>query len=210
MTIIQPTQIMSDDAIRNPAGWKATVVESMTPLSPSFSPGPNDVIFSRGQKARKHAGNIKFQAIVRSVSERYSKTEGKLGKSLIVSEIIDTIRRNSPNGGFVKLDNGKWYEVGDYIARERVGQSLRDLLKGQYRSSASSKKRRREETNAKMSDNLNVFIESNAFVSKRIKMLSDCLETDGSKISDFGMISMMTRANLDILDQLKGKQIASE
>ena len=184
--------------------WKSSVVESMTPLSDSFSPGPYDVICShRGKKAKCHAGNIYFQQMVERQSERYSKAEGKLGKTLIVSEIIDTIRGKSPGGGFVKQENGKWYEVGDWSAREKVSQSLRDLLHGHYRSSASSKKRRREETNAKLSDDLNVLIESNEFVSNKIKKLSKSIETEGSKVSDLSLMVMMTQANSDILDELK-------
>jgi hypothetical protein len=183
--------------------WKASVVESMTPLSNSFSPGPFDVICSRGKKAKCHPGNTYFQSIIQQTVEKYAKAEGKLGKSLIVSEIIDTIRRKSPDGGFVKQDSGKWYEVGDWSARERVGQSLRDLLHGQYRSSASSKKRRREETNAKMSEDLDALIESNMYVSKRIKRLSDNIETQGSQASDLYLMIMMTKANSEILDQLK-------
>jgi hypothetical protein len=126
--------------------WKDSVVESMTPLSEAFSPGPYDVICSRGEKAKTHQGNLFFRSIIGQWTIKYVKAEGKLGKSLIVSEIIDTVRRKSPDGGFVKQDGGKWYEVGDKTAREKVGQSLRDILQGQYRSSSSSKKRRREES----------------------------------------------------------------
>jgi hypothetical protein len=180
--------------------WKASVVVIMTPLSDSFSAGSYDVIFSRGKKAKSHAGNIFFQSIVEKSAEKYAKAEGRLGKSIIVSEIIDTVRRQSPNGGFVKQDRGKWFEVGDWSARERVGQSLRDLLHGQYRSSASSKKRRREETNAKMIDAL---IESNNYVSKRIRCLSDSIENQSSQVSDASLMLVMTQANSEILDQLK-------
>jgi hypothetical protein len=122
---------------------------------------------------------------------------------MIVSEIIDTIRRKSPNGGFVKQDGGKWYEVGDWAAREKVGQRLRDILQGQYRSSSSSKKRRREESNAKMIEELDTLTESNSYVSERIRCLSDTIETEGSQGSDSCLMLMMTKANSDILDKLK-------
>jgi hypothetical protein len=183
--------------------WKVSVVESMTPLSEAFSPGPYDVICSRGNKAKNHQGNQIFQSIIGRSAERYAKAEGKLGKSLIVSEIIDTVRRKSPNGGFVKQDGGRWYEVGDWAAREKVGQRLRDILQGQYRSSSSSKKRRREESNAKMIEELDTLTESNSYVSERIRCLSDTIETEGSQGSDSCLMLMMTKANSDILDKLK-------
>ena len=197
----RPTTIKQDGFQKS---WKASVVESMTPLSDSFFPGPYDVICSlRGKKAKCHAGNIHFQQMIERESERYSKAEGKLGKSLIVSEIIDNIRGKSPDGGFVKQENGKWYEVGDWSAREKVGQSLRNALHGHYRSSASSKKRRREATSAQMFDEMGILMESNEFVSKRIKRLSESLENDGSRLSDFCLMVMMTEANSDILDEIK-------
>jgi hypothetical protein len=61
--------------------WKASVVESMTPLSEAFSPGPYDVICSRGNKAKNHKGNQIFQSIIGRSAERYVNAEGKLGKS---------------------------------------------------------------------------------------------------------------------------------
>ena len=47
-----------------------------------------------------------------------------------MSEIVDTVRENSQMGGFVKRDRktGAWFEVGDSVAREKVGQALRDSL----------------------------------------------------------------------------------
>jgi hypothetical protein len=206
MTQIQHLNIMSQSPVNQPNNtgiqkdWKVSVAISMTALSDSFSVGSSDVIFSRGKKAKSHAGNIFFQSIIEKSAEKYAKAEGRLGKSIIVSEIIDTVRQHSPNGGFVKKDRGKWFEVGDWSARERVGQSLRDLLHGQYRSSASSKKRRREEANTKMIDTL---IGSNNYVSKRIRCLSDNIENQGSQVSDVYLMLMMTQANSEILDQLK-------
>jgi hypothetical protein len=198
----QPTSI----GIHN--NWKASVVESMTPLSEAFSPGPCD-LFSGG-KAKTHQGNQIFQSIIGRLAEKYAKAKGKLGKSLIVSEIIDTIRQKSPNGGFVKQDGGKWYEVGDWTTKEKVRQSLHDILQGQYRFSSSSKKRRREESNVKMIEELDTLTESNSYVSKQIRCLSDTIETEGSQGSDLYLMLMMTKANSDILDKFKEDHLVQE
>lgn len=48
----------------------------------------------------------------------YSISTSKVEKGAIVSTIVSTVRQNSPNGGFVKEIQGKWYEVGDHNARE--------------------------------------------------------------------------------------------
>jgi len=44
---------------------------------------------------------------------------------------------------------GAWREVGDHLAREKVGQTLRDSLHNKYSSSTKAKKRRRQAEKAK-------------------------------------------------------------
>lgn len=227
----QPTKLVettSSFSKGSAAGaWKARVVGSMTPLSSTFTPGPYDVICSRGKKAQSHIGNVRFQSMIEEKARDYANADGKLGKSIIVSEIIDTVRRQSPNGGFVKqrkVDNtrrhneeegdggGQWCEVGDWSAREKVSQSLRDHLKGSYKSSASSKKRKREESNAKMIEEIDSFIASNEYVSRRIRRLSNKIESEGPQVPDMYLMMMMTEANSDILKQLRdddGKKLAT-
>eukprot|EP00522_Entomoneis_paludosa_P013679 CAMPEP_0172442152 /NCGR_PEP_ID=MMETSP1065-20121228/2626_1 /TAXON_ID=265537 /ORGANISM="Amphiprora paludosa, Strain CCMP125" /LENGTH=465 /DNA_ID=CAMNT_0013191895 /DNA_START=87 /DNA_END=1484 /DNA_ORIENTATION=- len=112
-------------------------------------PGPTDVICARGKKALEHAGNKRFRAMVSGNMDTYSKAKTKLEKSLIVSHIIDQVRQASPPGGFLREDEdapGVWFEVGDAVAREKIGQGFRDLLHTQYRSSTKAKKRRRHES----------------------------------------------------------------
>lgn len=65
------------------------------------------------------------------------------------------VRESSPEGGFVKFDSdvGRWYEVGDRVAREKVSQTFRDALNDKYKSSTTSKtlKRRQERINRQSS-----------------------------------------------------------
>jgi hypothetical protein len=52
-------------------------------------------------------------------------------------------------GGFVKQDSsGRWYEVGDFLAREKTSQAFRDALHDRYKSSNVSKKKRRKREQA--------------------------------------------------------------
>jgi len=96
--------------------------DHMKALAEGFRPGPMDFICARGNQAYNHAGNKRFRAIVESYLEEYSKATSKVEKSVVVSTIIDLVREASPNGGFVKKEKGRWYEVGDQIARDKVGQ----------------------------------------------------------------------------------------
>jgi len=109
-------------------------------LGPNFTqPGPYDVICARGAMARDYDGNRRFRALVKSQQAAYSAAQCKYEKSKIVSHIVDTVRRASPQGGFVKCVNRKWYEVGDRAAKEKIGQTFRDLLHTQYSSSTKAK-----------------------------------------------------------------------
>jgi hypothetical protein len=51
-------------------------------------------------------------------------------RSAIISNIVATMRKSSRVGGFVRLDilTHRWYEVGDKIARDKVGHALRDAM----------------------------------------------------------------------------------
>mmetsp|Transcript_34767 Transcript_34767/g.84280 ORF Transcript_34767/g.84280 Transcript_34767/m.84280 type:complete len:195 (-) Transcript_34767:17-601(-) len=177
--------------------------EERTLLSKNFTPSENDVICSRGKVAQNHPGNIAFQANISNHVTEYAEAQGKIEKSVIVSNIINNVRSKSPNGGFVKQIAGQWYEIGTTNARERVSQALRDKLSGQYRSSSSSKRKRKSEINAKINDDLDAFVASNQFVSKRMRTMSGAIETHGKVMGDVQLEIMMNRMNSEILNELK-------
>lgn len=120
------------------------------------------------------------------------------------------IRKKSPRGGFVKQDAStkEWFEIGDGNAREKVSQWLRDALHGMYRSSANSKKRRREVNTNKMIEDMDEFASSDSYIAKRMRVLSSDIEREGSDGSDMYLMIMMTQANLDILKQLDRDSIS--
>ncbi len=94
-------------------------------------------------------------------------------KSGIVSVIIRTVRSRSPVGGFVKLDSttGRWQEVGDHLAREKVGQTIRDALHSQYRSSSRAKKRRRQAEQATADNSMTMITNNHYAISSKIDEL---------------------------------------
>lgn len=101
----------------------------MRRLGPNFlGPGQFDVICARGKRALNHPGNRRFRAMIDENLQKYSGATTKFEKSLIVSSIVDAVRNSSPEGGFVKEENGQWYEVGDHIAREKCGQRYVDTV----------------------------------------------------------------------------------
>lgn len=134
---------------KNLAGNKAkAILEERYYLADDFEPGPTDVICAWGKAAKQvrtyfflinfvyvvfvffthqckqHPGYQRYRDIVRQNLARYDATKTKLERTMIVTEIVEFIRDSSPHGGFVKQDKetGRWYEVGDHLAREKVGQ----------------------------------------------------------------------------------------
>jgi hypothetical protein len=74
-------------------------------------------------------------------------------QSAVLAKVVDQIRAKTPNGGFIKQnDNGRWYEVGDFLAREKTSQAFRDALHERYKSSNVAKKKRRQEEQTKATD----------------------------------------------------------
>lgn len=157
--------------------------DEMRPLVANFTPGDFDVICARGKKAITHAGNRRFRLDVSMHLEKYSEATTKLDKSLIVSLIVDTVRQKSPDGGFVKFENDCWHEVGAHIAREKVGQSFRDLLHTQYKSSTKAKKLRRLQEQAKLVSKVENYMKTAGSVSKKIEDISSQTKQEGKTTS---------------------------
>ena len=66
-------------------------------------------------------------------------------KGYIISLVYDEICEQAGIGGFIKKDeHGRWYDVGEFLAREKVSQAFRDALQDKYKSSTASKRKRRE------------------------------------------------------------------
>jgi hypothetical protein len=134
---------------------------AMTVLPIEFEPGPFDVICGRGRACKDAPGNKAYRDVIMSQLQLYAKSYTKLEKGQIISDIMQQVKQQchqyhakSNNattsqtdqitlGGFIKYSNGRWYDVGDFLAREKTSQCFRDALSLQYSSSAQSKYLRR-------------------------------------------------------------------
>ena len=130
------SSMIQDSSHRTLRTVRNTLVQ---PLSKDFEPGNFDVICGRGKTCYNHPGNINFRKLVETYLTQYDNARSKVAKSMVVSAIANDVRRQSPTGGFVKqdTDTGMWVEVGEYMAREKIGQALRDSLHMKYRSSTA-------------------------------------------------------------------------
>ena len=108
-------------------------------LPQSWEPTPTSIICGRGSIALEHEGNQRLRVLVKSHLKNYSESQCKFQKSRIVSEIVETVRRGSPDGGFVKFVDDGWVQVSERHSREKVGQMFRDCLHSKYKSSTQFK-----------------------------------------------------------------------
>ncbi|GKY90636.1 hypothetical protein MPSEU_000037100 [Mayamaea pseudoterrestris] len=122
-----------------------------TRLADDFQPNNYTVLCGRGKEFFNYVGNRRFRILVDMHLERYSLAETKTDKTRIVIEIVEQIRH--AGGGFCKQDKvGDWYDVGDAVAREKVGALFRDCLFNMYKSSSKAKtavRRQRRRCNAR-------------------------------------------------------------
>lgn len=164
---------MKKGALTTPTG-RASTTSVMTQLPSDFNPGPDDVICGRGKKCYQHVGNERFRKRVLTHLDEYSNAKSKLDKSSVLSKVVEEVRQNSPDGGFVKQDaNGVWHEVGDFLAREKTSQTFRDALHDRYKSSNISKKKRRQEEQAKATGASSKMGRSEYEISTRLERLSN-------------------------------------
>jgi hypothetical protein len=177
-----------------------------TPLPSHYTPTNLDVIIGPGREPRIHKGNVRLrETMSNNYIHRYSSVDNKFEKSLIISEIVATIREDSPTrSGFVKKVDGQWYAVDDFAARETVSQGLRNLLHNQYRSSAAAKKRKRGLVCAQIQDDVEQMMQAKcSFLSQQIKMLSSELSKYGRNASEQDLEALFTKTNVAILESFK-------
>eukprot|EP00980_Cylindrotheca_fusiformis_P014057 scaffold3670_cov124-Cylindrotheca_fusiformis.AAC.33 len=118
--------------------------DKKVPLPTDFEPQPNSVRIGRGKACSGATGNRRLQVLASSFVDDYRKASTTIEKSVVVTEIVDSVREACPVGAFVRYQDSKWWEVGDFTARLKVGSILRDLLSDKYRSSSKSRSARRK------------------------------------------------------------------
>ena len=170
-----------------------------TNLGIHFQPGPYDCICGRGKVAFNHVGNKYFRSLIELARNSYLKAETKIQRSFVVSGVVDAVRAKGT--GFVKQikASGEWIEVGDHLAREKVGQSLRETLATKYKSSHKAKKYRRKETSTKVNQTLEEIIHTNTNISTIIQNMTRNVVTIGHT-STSSSATTRTRTSTTTLD----------
>jgi hypothetical protein len=108
-------------------------------LPTDFKPTPYTVIIGKGRTPNNSCGNQRLRVMATASLPKYLEATSRREKTEVISHLIATVREAAPIGSFVKHRDGRWWEVGDQTAREKIGYIIRDLLHDRYRSSSKSK-----------------------------------------------------------------------
>ena len=98
-------------------------------MSEDIQPHSNDVLSGRGNKIKKHEGNVHFRVLVSAVKNYYVALPSS--EKIKVSEyVMEAVKSLNPPGRFLKEDehaNGvSWEELTYDEARKKTSQILRE------------------------------------------------------------------------------------
>lgn len=119
--------------------------ETKRKLTKDFIPEVNTVVLGKGNIPKTNIGNLKLKGIVMDNLVEYANGERRK-KIAVISRIINhVVSNNYKTTGFVKFEDDCWWEMTERDARVKITALFRDSLHDQYRSSSSSKVKRRQE-----------------------------------------------------------------
>merc|ERR1712176_820264 len=119
--------------------------ETKRKLSKEFVPEVDTVVLGKGNIPKTNIGNLKLKGIVMDNLVEYANGERRK-KIAVISRIINHVTANNyKTTGFVKFEDDCWWEMTERDARVKITALFRDCLHDQYRSSSSSKVKRRQE-----------------------------------------------------------------
>lgn len=194
---------MAIDIIRsgNMSHGYSELQRTSLPQQKRLVPGPFDVICARGKQAYNHQGNRFFRQIINDATEKYSKVESKLQRSMIVTDIVDAIREKG--NGFLRQNNsGEWVACNDVMCREKVGQHFRNALGCRYKSSTKSKRKIKEQAVPRLVNSLNTIVFSSKAVTQITERLAlDIIFIDES--NDDAFYEKVLEANMNLLQEFK-------
>jgi len=113
--------------------------KTKTSLPDDFEPSDHSVICGNKRQFFNSKGNRRFRVTCQKYVTEFTNALTKNDKSMVVTKVLDQIRSDCPVGAFVSFENGKWWEVSERAAREKIGTFFRDCAGETYRSSAKNK-----------------------------------------------------------------------
>jgi hypothetical protein len=114
--------------------------KGMRLLPSDFTPSNYSVLCGRGKGYYNSFGNRRLRVIIRSFRQQYTEAEGSAEKALVVTKVMDIMKQACPVGGFIKIQNGRYYELSERAAREKCSALFRDCMVTSPSKDASAKR----------------------------------------------------------------------
>jgi hypothetical protein len=94
---------------------KLLTYRNMHTLPANSMLGNNDVLCGRTRNCNNHVGNKRFRKMVQDSLQEYAGASNRADKTSIINAIINKVRQNSGNGGFVKKEpmSGLYFDLTD-------------------------------------------------------------------------------------------------
>lgn len=104
--------------------------------------GAYDILCVRGKFSLAHVGNRRFRVLIAMHIDKYLALKNRAGKSAYVIKIVEQIRARG--GRFLRknLRSDYWEDIGDKLARKKVGHALRDAHNDRLRNLCRRQKER--------------------------------------------------------------------
>jgi len=129
-SISSPTRSTSSDIFISDTGSSGgpELNRPKEELPVDYQPSDVDVICGRGKGSLKHDGNARYLQLIRDNMDKYRSAQKKVDRSVIVTNIISSLRNEGAR--FVRCEDrtGRWWEIGDEEAKKKTGHAIRDLL----------------------------------------------------------------------------------
>jgi hypothetical protein len=130
---------------RNQRQHDGKLPENKRKLPKDFVPEGHTVVLGKGNIPKTNIGNLRLKQVVLDNLTEYADGERRK-KIAVISRIINHVTsQNYKTTGFVKFEDDDWWEMTERDARVKITALFRDCLHDQYRSSSSSKVKRRQE-----------------------------------------------------------------
>lgn len=123
-------------------------------LPENYDPTELDICSGRGKRNWNHAANVAFRTLIQSQVEAYMAAKSKNEKTAIVINILEEMRTKGYH--FLKTNKeGRWYDMGDAQARDKIGHGLRDQVTAIKREQAAGQRSHVRRPSTTLSDSGN-------------------------------------------------------
>jgi hypothetical protein len=126
--------ISVNEASTSSVSDKRSLKRDMKVLPEDFVPMSYSVMCGRGKGNYNAIGNRRLRVIVGSFLQQYIDAQhDPHQRTRIVEQVIGIVKEACPVGGFIKCENGRFYELSARAAREKCGALFRDCMQANSR-----------------------------------------------------------------------------